>query len=418
MQRLTYVLPLTITAMAIIENLWLRKSKKRLAGVVLYQAMEQTRARELATSVSNPRTQSQMAQRVKWSQLVSFYRANASWMKYAYETKSPQQSEYNKFMQLNVSNSNIYMTKEQASFGACVVMPYVMTQGSLPSIGFTAETGSWDSNIYLPAGFSLVETTTITEFSNALIQLNPAMRNGDQLSFVKFRQETDWNTGYPYVTVRRFELVLNIASTELVSSYLPLDYISVVAGTSQSQLAVIDSGQAGGFLMILSRTIGGKTYVSSQSIITTRMDGTITAFSSPEKLATSIASYGETPDAFLSSTTANQDSQAPTNLAIIGVECGGTIFPPGFICMMMDNFVGGDEVTVLFNGDVPDEQPTSISLNTNVKTVALESRGHSGTHATGNLPSTVDFAATEYLVTLSVRFPSGIYVAQFQAPRP
>lgn len=418
MQRLTYVLPLTITAMAIIENLWLRKSKKRLAGVVLYQAMEQTRARELATSVSNPRTQSQMAQRVKWSQLVAFYRANADWMKYAYETKSAQQSEYNKFMQLNVSNSNIYMTKEQASFGACVVMPYVMTQGSLPSIGFTAQTGSWTSNIYLPDGFSLTESTTVAAFSNALIQQNPAMRNGDQLSFVKFRQETDWNTGYPYVTVRRFEMVLDITSTELVSSYLPLDYIGVVVGASQTQVAVIDSGQAGGFLMILSRTIGGKTYVSSQSIITTRMEGTITAFSSPEKLATSIASYGETPDAFLSSTTADQDSQAPTTLAIIGTQCGGTIFPPGFVCMMLDNFVGGDEVTIMFNGNVPDEVPTAISLGTNKKNVALMTLGHSGTHATGTVPTSTDFTADEYLVSVTCRFPSGLYIAQYQAPRP
>lgn len=403
--------------MAIIENLWLRKSKKRLAGVVLYQAMEQTRARELATSVSNPRTQSQMAQRVKWSQLVAFYRANADWMKYAYETKTPQQSEYNKFMQLNVSNSNIYMTKEQASFGACVVMPYVMTQGSLPSIGFTAQTGSWTSNIYLPDGFSLTESTTVAAFSNALIQQNPAMRNGDQLSFVKFRQETDWNTGYPYVTVRRFEMVLDIVSTELVSSYLPLDYIGVVVGASQTQVAVIDSGQAGGFLMILSRTIGGKTYVSSQSIITTRMEGTITAFSSPEKLATSIASYGETPDAFLSSTTADQDSQAPSQLAIIGIECGSTIFPPGFICMMRDNFVGGDGVDVIFNGNFGSTAPSSIILNTNKKAVTLTTLSASGTKATGLIPDGVSFDEDEYLVYAAVRATSGLWVAQYQAPR-
>ena len=404
--------------MAIIENLWLRKSKKRLAGVVLYQAMEQTRARELATSVSNPRTQSQMAQRVKWSQLVAFYRANAGWMKYAYETKTPQQSEYNKFMQLNVSNSNIYMTKEQASFGACVVMPYVMTQGSLPSIGFTAGTGSWSSNIYLPSGFALISTTSIASISNALIQQNPAMRNGDQLSFIAFRQEQDWNTGYPYVTVRRYELVLDITSTELVSSYLPLDYIGVVSSTTQTQLTVIDSGQAGGFLMILSRTIGGKTYVSSQSIITTRMEDIITAFSSPGKLATSIASYGETPDAFLSSTTADQDSQAPTTLAIIGTVVGGTIFPPGFVCMMFDNFVGGDPVKIIFNGNVPSSVPGSLALYTSKKAITLQSLSSSGTNAQGTIPTGINIEEDEYLVSVGVRWDEGLYVAQYQAPRP
>lgn len=416
MQRLTYVQPLTITAMAIIENLWLRKSKKRLAGVVLYQAMEQTRARELATSVSNPRTQSQMAQRVKWSQLVSFYRANADWMKYAYETKTPQQSEYNKFMQLNTANSNIYMTKEQASFGACVVMPYVMTQGSLPSINFTEESGSWPSNIYYPSGSFLIESTTISEFSQKLISQNPAMRNGDQLSFIRFTQQEDWNTGYPFVQVRKYEIVLDITSTELVGAYLPLDYIGVVNVGTPNQLAVIDSGLAGGFLLVLSRTQGGKTFVSSQSIITTRMDDIITAFSSAEKLAASIASYGETPDAFLSTATANQNSEAPTTLAIIGVEETGTIQVPGSIVKMTDYFEAGEEVSFIFNQTLPEVTPSSMAIHTNKKRVSIDSPTRSGTKITGAIQGSTTFSDDEYLVSASVRLPSGFYIAQFRLP--
>lgn len=416
MQRLTYVLPLTITAMAIIENLWLRKSKKRLAGVVLYQAMEQTRARELATSVSNPRTQSQMAQRVKWSQLVSFYRANADWMKYAYETKTPQQSEYNKFMQLNTANSNIYMTKEQASFGACVVMPYVMTQGSLPSINFTAESGSWPSNIYYPSGSFLIESTTISEFSQKLITQNPAMRNGDQLSFVRFTQEQDWNTGYPFVQVRKYELVLDITSTELVSAYLPLDYISVVNVGTPNQLAVVDSGLSGGFVLVLSRTQGGKTLVSSQSIITTRMEGIITAFSSAEKLATSIASYGETPDAFLSSTTANQNSQAPATTAIVATEVGQVILPPGFVVKMSDYFQAGDDVYIRFNTDLGSRTVSSMSMSGNTTSITLSSVTVEGNKVKGKIPSAQVIPTDEYLAAVSVRFNDGYYVAAYIVP--
>lgn len=417
MQRLTYVLPLTITAMAIIENLWLRKSKKKLAGVVLYQAMEQTRARELATSVSNPRTQSQMAQRVKWSQLVSFYRANADWMKYAYETKTPQQSEYNKFMQLNTANSNIYMTKEQASFGACVVMPYVMTQGSLPSINFTEENGSWPSNIYYPSGSFLLNSTTIAEFSQKLIAQNPAMQNGDQLSFIRFTQQEDWNTGYPFVQVRKYELVLDITSTELVGAYFPLDYISVVNVSTINQLAVVDSGLAGGFLLVLSRTQGGKTYVSSQSIITTRMDDIITAFSSANKLATSIASYGENPDAFLSSTTANINSQAPTQLAIVMVSDGANNMPPGSLVKMSGNFAAGDTVSITFNGNVGTVLSGGLVLSTNKKGVSLGSPSSSGSTVTGTVGSSTSFADDEYLISVSVRFEDGYYVATYQSPQ-
>lgn len=403
--------------MAIIENLWLRKSKKRLAGVVLYQAMEQTRARELATSVSNPRTQSQMAQRVKWSQLVSFYRANADWMKYAYETKTPQQSEYNKFMQLNTANSNIYMTKEQASFGACVVMPYVMTQGSLPSINFTAESGSWPSNIYYPSGSFLLESTTISEFSQKLIAQNPAMRNGDQLSFVRFTQEQDWNTGYPFVQVRKYELVLDITSTELVGAYLPLDYISVVNVGTPNQLAVVDSGLSGGFIMVLSRTQGGKTLVSSQSIITTRMEGIITAFSSAEKLATSIASYGETPDAFLSSTTANQNSQAPTTKAIVAVEVGQVILPPGFVVKMADYFQAGDDVYIRFNTDIGAQTVSSATLIGNLIGFSLENLSIDGNKIKGTIPAGSTIPPEQYLSAVSVRLPDSYFVATYNVPQ-
>lgn len=402
--------------MAIIENMWLRKSKKRLGGVVLYQAMEQTRARELASSVANPRTASQMGQRVKWSQLVNFYRANGNWMKYAYETKSAQQSEYNKFMQLNVSNSQVYFTKQEAAAGSAIVCPYIMTQGSIPSIEFTAEAGAWWSNIYYPVGATLTSTTTIAEFSQNLIQANPAIRQGDQLSFLRFTQMFNSDTGFPYVIVRKYEMLVDITSTELVGAYLPLDYIGLqTVGTSPS-IAVIDSGNAGGFLVCLSRTQGGKTYVSSQRIITTRMETTIAQYSSDAQLALAVASYGENADAFLSTTTADQNTQAPTQLAIIGIEANDHIFVPGNYCLMHADFASGAPVRVLFNGQVGSTDPSNITLYTNKKAIVISSAYADGTSVSGNIPGGTTISEDEYMVSVGVRFPDNFYIAQFRIP--
>lgn len=402
--------------MAIIENMWLRKAKKRLGGAVLYQAMEQTRARELASSVANPRTASQMGQRVKWANLVNFYRANGDWMKYAYETKSANQSEYNKFMSLNVADSIVYFTKQQAAAGSSVVFPYIMTQGSLPSIEFTAESGSWPCNIYFPDTFSLLSTTTIAEFSQYAIQQNPAIRNGDQLSFIRFTQMFNSDTGNPYVIVRKYELVFDIASTELVSDYLPLDYIGVLTVGSPKQLGVIDSGNAGGFCLILSRTSGGKTFVSSQRIITTRMDATIAAYSSAQQLANAVASYGENADAFLSSTSASINSQAPTPLAIVGVNNAGHTLPPGSVVKMSEAFAAGDVIRILFNHLVPDTAPTTAGFNTNKRAIALQDFYNDGTSVTATISAGTTFADDEYLGLVSVRYASGYYVAQYQFP--
>lgn len=399
--------------MAIIENMWLRKAKKRLGGAVLYQAMEQTRARELASSVSNPRTASQMSQRVKWSQLVAFYRANADWMKYAFETKTPQQSEYNKFMQLNVANSRVYFTKQQAAGGSCVVAPYIMTQGSLPSIEFTAESGSWPSNIYYPTGSSLLATTTISEFSQKIISQNPAIRNGDQLSFIRFTQMFNNDTSFPYVIVRKYELVFNTTSEELVGSYLPLDYIGVLNVGTPPQLGVIDSGNAGGFTMILSRTSGGKTYVSSQRIITTRMDATLQLFSSDIQLEMAIASYGENADAFLSSTTANINPGTSTPLSIVGIEFEGVRYSPGSKVELYGHLAVGDEMDIYLNQEFPDDEVISISVACSSKSFSLTNVSKIANSVIGTVPASGAISEGDFLVYVAVRLQSGLYVAQF-----
>ena len=399
--------------MAIIENMWLRKSKKRLGGAVLYQAMEQTRMRELASSVANPRTASQMGQRVKWSNLVSFYRANANWMKYAYETKSANQSEYNKFMQLNVANSQVFFTKQQAAAGSAIVCPYIMTQGSLPSIEFTEEAGSWPTNIYFPAGFFLTPTTTIAEFSQRAIEQNPAIRQGDQLSFIRFTQMFNSDTGYPYVIVRKYELVFDISSTSLVGSYLPLDYIGVLNVGTPNQLGVIDSGLAGGFLLVLSRTQNGKTYVSSQRIITSQMDAILAQYGSQEQLAAAVTSYGENADAFLSSTTADTSSEAPSPLAIVGVESLDRILLPGSHVMCATAFQAEEDVSVLFSSAFESETAVNISIYTSVAGFTISTVTTTENVVTGAIPAAKTFAEDEYLVYISVRTNKGLYVAQF-----
>lgn len=413
MQRHYYYSPLILTTMAIIENMWLRKSKKRLGGAVLYQAMEQTRIRELASSVTNPRTSSQMGQRVKWANLVNFYRANSNWMKYAYETKTPQQTEYNKFMSLNVSSSSIYLTKQQASAGSSVVGPYIMTQGSLGSIEFESSDSAWLSNIYYPQGSALLSTTTISEFSRNLIRQNPAIREGDQLSFIRFTQMFNSDTGNPYVIVRRYEIIIDSSSAALVGSYLPLDYIGVRSDTNPGRLIVNDSGQAGGFIMCLSRTIGGKTYVSSQQIILANMANILQQFSSQEQLAASIASYGENSDAFLSTTTADVNNQAPTPLAIVGFETRVNVFVPGQSVPVAGNITPGGQVSILFNDSLEGLELGTANIVTNRKAVTVTSPAIDGAAILGVVNPAAIFEEGEYLVYITARVGGNVYLAQF-----
>lgn len=323
--------------MAIVENFWLKNSKKRLAGSVIYQAMGQTRQRELAASVSNPRTNDQMAHRVKWSNLVNLYRANRSWMKFAFETKKESQSEYNKFMSLNVSNSHIYLPKQVANSGGCVIDNYIVTQGSLPSIEMNYENEAFLTNLYLPNNFTLVQTSTVGEVSRALLTSNPAIREGDQISLIVMAQQTNSSSGYPFVVVRKYEVIINSSSVRLFYDYMPFDFVSWYEGDGQRGISLNEGSLVGGFVMVLSRTSGGRTYVSTQSIQTIGMEAMINSYSSQAALETAIQSYGESSDAFLSSNSASEDSQAAISPSIIAVSIndtpvviGSSVYPCNF----------------------------------------------------------------------------------------
>ena len=308
--------------MAIVKNFWLVNQKKKLGGAVIYQAMGQTRSRELAASVSNPRTVSQMNQRVKWANLVNFYRINSGWMKFAYETKKTNQSEYNKFMSLNVSNSRIFLPKSLAAQGACVVDSYVMTQGSLSSIEITPDEGYWLTNLFLGADAVITRNITVGEISQMLLENNPALREGDQLSFIRFSQLTSPSTGVPYVVVRKYEVIIKANDPRPFYEFMPWEYIQAEQNGNEYCMMVNDSGNAGGFLLCLSRTVGGKTYVSTQSIVVANNSALIAQYSSSTALQEAIDSYGESEEPFLTSSTAEEDNQAsvPTTLVTAKID--------------------------------------------------------------------------------------------------
>lgn len=402
--------------MAILKSMWITGSRKKLGGTVIYQAMGQTRQRELAASVSNPRTTSQMTQRVKWANLVNLYRANRSWMKYAYETKKTSQSEYNKFMSLNVASSGIYLPKNIASAGGCVVSDYIVTQGSLPSIEVQKEGNVWKSNIFFGDTTPLNASTTIAELTASLLPANPALRNGDQLSFIRISQQINAITGVPYVVVREYELILNTTSTDLVSNYFPLDYFQRYADGHQDCLAVKDSGFPGGFVLILSRTIAGRTYVSSQRIIVANNSDLINAYGSAAALQAAISSYGESEDAFLSTITANEAPGAVIPLSILSVELRGQVFTPGQAYRLNDTWDGADmEITLSAPLQDASAQVFGAVTLPGAGDEVITSDGGivSGNKVTISLDSAWDFTVPSYLHRIGITVSGIDYVAVF-----
>lgn len=314
--------------MAIVNNLWLRGTKKRLAGTVVYQSMGQTIQRELAASVTNPRTEAQMAQRVRWANIVALYRVLRPMMKYAFESKKRTQSDYNAFMSANITSSPIALTKQEAAAAACVVAPYTITRGSLPSVQIAADGNDFVTNLYQTEGIDF-DLATVGQFSKQLLSANPGLRAGDQISFIRLTQSTNGATGYPYVVLRKYEVLLDESSNELVSRYLPAELLDVKETEGKVATMVLNNGGKGAFAIIVSRTIAGKTFVSSQELQPVNMDAIITAYSSAEQFAGAAASYGVSEDVFLSSDAAQRVQVAPVELSSISVVVDGVNYFDG-----------------------------------------------------------------------------------------
>lgn len=335
--------------MAISKNLWLQGASQKLAGAVLYQVAGETRIREQAASVANPRTSAQMTQRVKLSNLINFYRANRVWMKRAFENKPRNNSDYNRFVSLNLTANPIYLTKQEANAGACVVAPYRVTEGTLPSVEFTQSGQNWFTNIFVAGLSELTAQTTIGDFSQAVIAANAGVREGDQISFIRLTQMTNSTTGQPYIIVREYEVLLRSSSAELLAAYLPLEYFTIADNGGNSALQVVNSGLAGGFTMVLSRTLGGTIYVSTQDIIVANNEQQIASHSGQTALDAAIASYGEGEEVFLSSATAETLPSGVVPLSVVSISYNGASYIPGDT--LPYRFSGGSELLVYLSAD-------------------------------------------------------------------
>ena len=119
------------------SGFWLRGSKGKLAGTVLYQSQGSTIQREIVTP-KNPQSDNQMRQRAAFAGASKFYQnAQTNRFMLAFQNKKGNQSEYNAFMQKNLKELGTltYPTREQANTPEfCNFFPWICTEGNLQSI--------------------------------------------------------------------------------------------------------------------------------------------------------------------------------------------------------------------------------------------------------------------------------------------
>lgn len=404
--------------------MWLRGAKQRLAGAVLYQNNGQTLIRELAAQISNPRTASQMTQRVRLSNCVAVYRANKFWMKFAFEDKKAKESDYNAFIGENISNNAVALTKSEVNAGAAVAAPYTITRGSLGSIEQSISEDYLLTNLYLLTAFDPVNVT-VGEFSRQLIAANNGIVEGMQLSFIANIQQKNNLTGVPYLVVRAYEVIIDTTNTRKLEEYFPGGFIVTPADDDNKVHlgADITLFGEGAFAFILSHTVGGVTRVSTQSL--QLVGNTVyNQHSSSQAWQTAIESYGESTESFLDSKSANTAANVAGTISLLSAIINGTRVYPGSV--YEGDIKRGDQVQLIFSqpvsfdaGDIQSfvniGTSSNLSMLTSERTVP--EAGTSSDQFTATLTGTTITQpaadGTNY-ITLSVETAAGNFSIQFK----
>lgn len=270
----------------------------RIGNTTYYVANGQQIARQSKNNsnygAGASRSDAQQLRRVRWANLVNAYKAMSSWMPKAFESKRQNQSDYNKFMQLNINTSTVALTKDMAANGCAVWQSWQVSQGSLVPINLIADSLAIGvaSDIKLSAAVNA--DTTIAALSADIIANNPAFRDGDNIAQVIFYTDLD-SRSYPYSTCRYYEFTLNTENTALLST-LPVSAVMASSILQGQHLLAAKQGEsavdsAEGFVWIHTRKVEGKLMVSSQSIFI-QNDSFVDQFSTQAAIDAAIASYG------------------------------------------------------------------------------------------------------------------------------
>lgn len=354
--------------MAILSGIGLSKSKNKLGNLVLMnKAGVGVVAREYVADIKNPQSNSQMVRRVKWANLVNFYRLSKGWISKAYENKKQGQSDYNKLMSLNINVSKASLTKTQASLGAVVLQPYVVSYGSIQPVEQRYENGIGYSNLST-GDLVVTPATTIAQLSTALLGNNPQLRNGDQISFISYMEKIV--DGIPYSTCRAFEMPVDITrASDLISDFFPT-FLCASVDDGGSQVLVNNNVPVGAFTWVISRTIGGKIYVSTQSLVCTPSE-TRARFETSAQERLAIASYGESETDFLDSNTYGETTPAGVPVVVSSVQTaylGEPVYPNEYF---EEEWLGDDYMTVNFTGVDPQEVTRVLIVDVNGQSVSL-----------------------------------------------
>lgn len=248
----------------------------------------QTVAKQKVETKDTPtRTRKQMRRRMQWANIVTLWRAFSAKLHPSFEGKERTVTDYNEFVCANVGFVPVYLDKDEVRKGGCVVGPYQLTRGTLPSISVGDGTGGVKkTDIELGSGFSITAATTVKAFTDAVLAHNANFQNHDQITVFIARQMVNAATQVPYIVIEAERITLDQNDDETtVRSLVGAAGFSVVDDCLGAAAAV-----NGAIAWVHSRNTASGTKVSTQYFVVTNT--LLEQYQTVGKLNSAIESYG------------------------------------------------------------------------------------------------------------------------------
>ena len=296
--------------MAVTRNNLSMKMNGKVGAYSFYTSTGGRQVARIANNSSNygetaKRTVAMQTRRSRWGNLVSFYSANKDLMARAYERKAANISDYNRFMQLNIPLATVSLVKDDFMRGMAILQEYVIADGSLPAID-VAEVQEDGCVFNLLTGIDgEFADKTIGQVSVDLLDHNPQLQQGDQLTFVSYT-----NAGTTPSTIRIYRHLCEMTiDTKSAVSFGTLKYANIIAGNGL-KVVIAGQGDVFGQAIIHSRSVGGSLLVS-RAKITLNSDTLVRQFSAPEAVKKAIDSYGVDAEKLLEPGSPEQPAPTP-----------------------------------------------------------------------------------------------------------
>ena len=320
-------------------NFLLHGSRGKIGNIVTAKLKGQTIIREYNDAPANPKSPAQMEQRIKFATVGKFFsRAQQNLVKFAFENKAQNQSDYNAFVSENLKAGNfVYLTPDALNDPFMpIVAPWILTKGSITR-DYDYRDGVLDANVIsavdgvdivaLPFNVGDADGDALTNW-NDFMAANPSMQIGDIVTLVVINTDAQWDgaTVYPgsyqpIYCIRQFEIGADLQGANVMDYLAACGFESHDAGdfnfgSSEPDLALAlnvttasgkefqfgtaETGACTACALIISRNTPNGVKVSNSSLVLSEAAANANSYlNSDEVKEAALTAWGASEDAIL-----------------------------------------------------------------------------------------------------------------------